>query len=155
MLWPRAYGELEPDDIYSVLGRCKLPVARNHTRPEPNSGSDCKRVGIGQGKAGLDPRRIDDLGVSVRNDLQWKCFEVTEDALRFTEGPVLGYDVKDLSDVDLVHQQRIFVPGARPQEVSDDLCTRLVIQKSQNRIGVEQTSLFLGLARHGAPPSGR
>ena len=86
VLWPRTYGELEPDDIYSVLGRCKLPVARNHTRSEPNSGSDCKRVGIGQGKAGLDPRRIDDLGVSVRNDLQWKCFEVTEDVLAGLRG---------------------------------------------------------------------
>ena len=82
----------KPDDIYGVLDRCELGVARDHAHPEPNSGSDCKRVSVGQGKAGLDPRRIDDLGVAVRNDLQWKRFEVTEDALRLTEGPVLGYD---------------------------------------------------------------
>ena len=125
----------KPDDINGVLDRCELGIARDHAHPEPNSRSDCKRVSVGQGKAGLEPRRIDDLGVAVRNDLQWKRFEVTQDALRLTEGPVLGYDVKDLSDIDFVHQEAISVPAGRPQEVVDDLCTRLVIQKSQDRVG--------------------
>ena len=63
----------KPDDIYGVLDRCELAIARDHARPEPNSGSNCKRVRVGQGKAGLDPRRIDDPGVAVRNDDVCPC----------------------------------------------------------------------------------
>ena len=134
----------EPVDRDKMFDRPELGILRHDDSVHADGRGHRKGVGIGDGELPCDPGCLQDVREGIGGRLDRQRFKVMKKRLSLLHGSVLGRDVVDLSDVDLVHEERVARDLGSTEEGPNPFEPAFLVEEGEQSEGIEQTSFLRG-----------
>lgn len=111
--------------------------------------SHCERISIRNGKLRLELGCLQDFREGIAQTLNRQGFEATEKSLGLLEGSPFGDDVVNLSNIDLIHQERFTRSPGTLQKLPDGCEPLFSVEKSEQGERIKQMRLLRAFAHAG------
>lgn len=142
----------EPVDPDQMRDSMKLVITRHNYRIRPNRRGHCKGISIGNGESSLNPRCLQDVAKSIGHGLDRQCLQPTEEFVGLLKGPILCRHIVHLSEVDLVHEERLLEAHGLLEESFNLFEPAFSVEEHEHGEGIEQTSFLHALGPPYGPP---